>query len=114
MSIWMKPILAIHLPSVAGRQADIAALTAVRGLVFELRGKGPKSHKGVKALVHEVVKEGVPIERDLLDIFDEGFGLKVVADYGNPSKITEGDARRSIDMATRLLARIESILAEKR
>lgn len=106
-------ILGIGLPSVAGRQAYLAALTAVRGLVFELRDKGPKSHKGVKALVHELVKEGAPIERELLDIFDEGFDLKVEADYGDPSKITEGEAQRAIDMATRLLARIESIMAER-
>lgn len=106
-------ILAIGLPSVAGRQAYLAALTAARGLSFELRNKGPKSHKGVKTLIHELVHEGVPIERELLDIFDEGFRLKVEADYGDPSKITAEGAQQAIDMATDLIGRIQSILSSR-
>jgi uncharacterized protein (UPF0332 family) len=108
-----RKVLDAGLPSVGGREAYLAALTAARGLVFELKNKGPKSHKGVKALIHELVKGGIPIERDLLDIFDEGFQLKLQADYVDPRKITEAGARRTFEMATSLIARIESILAER-
>ncbi len=48
-------ILDIEIPSVAARQAYLAALSAARGLVFEFLGKGPKSHKGLKALIHKLV-----------------------------------------------------------
>jgi uncharacterized protein (UPF0332 family) len=108
-----RKILDVGLPGAAGREAYLAALTAARGLVFELKNKGPKSHKGVKALIHEVVKDGIPIERELLDIFDEGFQLKLQADYVDPRKITEAGARRILEMAASLIARIESILAER-
>lgn len=108
-----RKILAIGLAGVAGREAYIGALTAARGLVFELKHKGPKSHKGVKTVIHELVKEGIPIERELLDIFDEGFQLKLQADYVDPRKITETGARRAVEMATRLIGRVETILAER-
>lgn len=106
-------VLEIGLPSLAARQAYLAALTAARGIVFEETDKGPKTHKGVKQLIHQLVHDGLPIEQQLLEIFDEGFEMKLEADYGNPAKIRQGDATKAIDMATRLIADIEQILCKR-
>jgi len=103
-------ILEIGIPSVAGRQAYLAALTAARGLVFELRGKGPKTHKGVKAEMHELVRNGLPLDRRHLSIFDSGFELKLEADYGNPEAIGSESARDVIETASALIAQIKEIL----
>lgn len=83
----------LGVPSVSGREAYLAALAAARGLAFELRGKGPKTHKGVRVLLHDIVKDGAAIDRSLLAIFDQGFDLKVEADYGDPGAVTEEEAR---------------------
>lgn len=103
----------VGIPSVAGRQAYLAALSAGRALAFELRNKGPKTHKGVKVVLHEIVKDGAAIDAKLLSIFDEGFDLKVAADYGDPGEITDDDCRRIVDMAAKLIAQIEAILAKE-
>jgi uncharacterized protein (UPF0332 family) len=98
------------LPGIAAREAYLAALSAGRGLVFEFRDKGPKTHSGVKSLMHELVQGGIGIDRLLLAIFDDGFELKVEADYGNPLDITDEDANRTIRMAQDLIEQIDRIL----
>jgi uncharacterized protein (UPF0332 family) len=103
-------VLAIGLPSLAARQANIAALTAARVFVFERTDKGPKTHKGVKRLMHQLVHEGASIQASLLDIFDDGFEMKLEADYGDPAKIGQEDASAAIEMATHLIADIERIV----
>lgn len=100
----------LGLANISGREAYLAALAAARGLTFELRGKGPKTHKGVRALLHEIVKDGAAIDWSLLAIFDEGFDLKVQADYGDPSMVTDEEAQQALDMATQLIAQIETLL----
>jgi uncharacterized protein (UPF0332 family) len=99
--------------SVAGREGYLAALTAARGLTFEFLNKGPKTHKGVKALIHELVKDGLGIESGLLTIFDIGFDLKVTADYGDPGTVSELQAQQTIDMAEAFVTRVEQILADR-
>lgn len=103
----------LGIPSVSGREAYLAALAAARGLAFELRGKGPKTHKGARALLHDIVRDGAAIDRSLLAIFDQGFDLKVEADYGNPSAVTDKEAQQALDMATQLIAQIEALLAAR-
>ena len=100
-------ILEIEIPSVAGRQAYLATLTAARGLVFELLGKGPKSHKGIKALAHELIRDGLPIDRSLLSVLDSGFDLKIEADYGDPANIGEAEARKALRMQPRSCSRLK-------
>jgi uncharacterized protein (UPF0332 family) len=99
--------------SAAGREGYLAALTAARGLTFELKNKGPKSHSGVKALVHELVRDGLDIDRLLLNVFDKGFELKVTADYGDPRAVGELQSQRIIDMAETFVERVEQILTSR-
>ncbi len=103
-------VMEIGLASLAARQAYLAALTAARGIVFETTGQGPKTHRGVKRLIHRLVHEGLPIQQELLSIFDDGFEMKLEADYGNPEKITREAANAAVDMAPRLIADIERTL----
>jgi len=105
-----QKIADIGIASVAGREAYIAALSAARALTFELRGKGPKTHKGVRALMHEIVRDGVEISPTLLMILSRGFELKIQADYGDPRKVTAEEARQAIAMASDLIAQIERLL----
>jgi len=99
--------------SAAGREAYLAALTAARGLTFELLNKGPKTHKGVRALMHELVRSGLKIDSDLLAIFDKGFDVKVEADYGDPTAVSTLQAQTTIAMAEAFIARVEQILADR-
>jgi uncharacterized protein (UPF0332 family) len=99
--------------SMSGREGYLAALTAGRGLTFELLDKGPKTHKGVKALIHALVKDGLEIDLRLLAIFDEGFDLKVTADYGDPRDVNALQAQQTIDMAEAFVARVEQILKDR-
>ena len=99
--------------SAAGREAYLAALTAARGLTFELLSKGPRTHSGVKALMHALVRDGLEIDSRLLTIFDEGFDLKVEADYGDPTAVSALLAEKTIDMAEVFVARVEQILADR-
>lgn len=99
--------------SAAGREAYLAALAAARGLSFELLNKGPKTHKGVKALVHELVRGGLEIDFHLLAIFDVGFDVKVEADYGDPTSISPSQAQQTIDMAGAFIVCVEKILSDR-
>jgi len=105
-----RKVLAVSA-SAAGREAYLAALAAARGLTFELLNKGPKTHRGVKTLMHELVRDGLNIEPHLLSIFDEGFDLKVEADYGDPASIDALRAQQTINMADAFIARVEHILS---
>ena len=99
--------------SIAGREGYLAALTAGRGLTFELLNKGLKTHKGVKMLIHELVKDGVKIDQRLLAISEDGFNLKVTADYGDPEDVSALQAQQTIDMAEAFVARVEQILTDR-
>jgi uncharacterized protein (UPF0332 family) len=104
-------ILESGMPDVAARPAYIASLTAARGLIYEMRGRAPKTHTGVKSVVHELVREGLNLDRRLLDILEYGFELKVTADYGDPDQISEPEAKRAIDLAAEFIAATDNILA---
>jgi len=63
--------------------------------------------------MHELVRDGIEIDRNLLTIFDDGFELKVEADYGDPANITDEDAYRTIQMAHDLIGQVDTILKER-
>ena len=97
----------------AGKEAYLGALAAARALTFELLNKGPKTHSGVRTLVHHLVRDGLEIDFRLLAIFDQGFDLKVEADYGDPLSIDSSRAQLTIDAADAFVFRIEQILADR-
>jgi uncharacterized protein (UPF0332 family) len=105
--------LQIHLADIAAREAYSAALMAAMAIVFEFSGKGPKTHSGTKAVLHELVRDGVPIDRELLAIFDEGFELKAEADYGDPDRIATSDATSAIAAAKKFVAQAQTILESR-
>jgi uncharacterized protein (UPF0332 family) len=96
--------------SEAGRAAYLAALTACRALVFEYLGKGPKSHLGVKALSHGLVRDRSMAAITHLGVLDTGYSVKTVADYGDPDEVSALTARGIVSDAGSLITEIETVL----
>ena len=96
---------------IAGRQAYIASLIAARALIYERTGKTSKTHKGVKVVMHRMVREGLPIDRGLLVALEYGFELKNVADYGESEHISISEAERALQLAADFIVRIEKLIS---
>ncbi|HEY1963169.1 MAG TPA: HEPN domain-containing protein [Rhizomicrobium sp.] len=106
-----QKLLSLEMFDIAGRQAYIASLTAARALAFEQTGKAPKTHKGVKSIMHQMVRQGLPIERSLLVVLEYGFELKNTADYGEAERIQMADAERVCQLASGFIERIEQLIS---
>jgi uncharacterized protein (UPF0332 family) len=106
-----EKILDMEICDVAARQAYIAALAASRALTYEQFGRAPRTHKGMKSLMHDLARRDPRIDRRLLGILEYGFGLKVTADYGDAEQISVLEARRAIELAQGFIETIEKILA---
>ncbi len=65
----------------AAPQSYVAALAAAHALIFELTGKFPSTHRGAKAMVHEISRQGHAISAEARSILDTGFDWKSTADY---------------------------------
>jgi uncharacterized protein (UPF0332 family) len=64
----------------AARQRYVAALAGAHALIFELTGKFPNTHRGAKAMVHDLSRKGHSISAEALTILDQGFDWKTTAD----------------------------------
>ena len=105
-----KTALAANIYRMAAREAYIAALNAARAIVFEKKTIASKSHSGTRSLVHELVRDGLKIDRDVLDILSKGFKLKTIADYGPHEDVGEATATDFVGRAERFVEQIESEL----
>lgn len=100
----------LKMHDVAARQAYTASLTAARALIYEQFGNDPKTHKGIKTLMHELVRKGLPIDRELLTALEYGFELKIVADYGESERISAAEAKKALDVAEAFVNAVDKLL----
>lgn len=105
-----RRLLELEMFDLAGRQAYIASLTAARALIYERTGKSSKTHKGVKSVMHQMVREGLPIDRALLVALEYGFELKNTADYGDSESISVAEADRARQLAQQFITRVEELV----
>jgi uncharacterized protein (UPF0332 family) len=106
-----RKLLELEMFDIAGRQAYIASLTAARALIYERMGKASKTHRGVKTVMHEMVRKGLPIDRALLVVLEYGFELKNTADYGDSETISIAEAEKALELALGFVARIEELVS---
>ncbi len=69
-----------------------------------------KTHTGARTLFHQLVREGMPFPRDLLDFLDDGFRLKTDADYGSRKLADARAARAAVETASAFVARCREIV----
>ena len=106
-----KTALGAGIFRLAARESYIAALNAARAIVFEKRTIASKTHSGTHSLFHQLVKDGIKVDRHTLDLLSEGFDVKTNADYGPYEEVEEERAKDFVQRADVLVAIIESELS---
>jgi uncharacterized protein (UPF0332 family) len=98
----------------AGREAYLAAFHAAEAYIFELSGKTPKTHRGVRTLFNELARDDARIPHECAEFLSDGYDLKTVADYGiglaTPT-IYPDDAAEALEKAERMIGAITTRLA---
>lgn len=107
-----KKILVINIPRQAARLAYYAQFHAAQALIFERTGKIAKTHKGVQALFHRLIKQETVIGPGLAGDLSASYHFKEAADYetGVAGAISSGDATEAIRTAEHFLAIVKGIL----
>jgi uncharacterized protein (UPF0332 family) len=97
----------------AGRTAYFAGYHAAQALLFEKRGRSPKTHSGVQAEFARLAKAEPKIDRELRAFLGRAYNLKAIADYetGSGSNVTRAQATETIEAARRFVATLEQLLA---
>jgi uncharacterized protein (UPF0332 family) len=105
-------LLAQNFTDDAGRAAYLAGFHAAQALIFETRGRSPKSHGGVQSAFALLVKNEPMIDRDLRAFLGRTYNLKAIADYetGPGSKVSTTQATEAIAAAGRFVAAIVGLI----
>lgn len=96
----------------AARNAYIAALNAVRAVIFERTGDAVKTHSGARSRFHELIRGGMAFDRDLVAFLGESFEVKQQVDYGPLPSLTASQAARFVEFATRFVAAAKKLCGE--
>jgi uncharacterized protein (UPF0332 family) len=100
--------LAAGLARLAAREAYVSSLNAAR----EKLNKASKTHSGTRGLVHQLVREGLAVDQDALEVLSEGFNVKTHADYGPYQEVGEAQASELVRRAERFLTQIQAALGD--
>jgi uncharacterized protein (UPF0332 family) len=106
-----RQILDMGMPEIAARQAYTASARASVALIQHSGLDAPKTHNGIKSMMHDLLRQGVGLDRSALDILEHGYGFKFSADYGDPEEVSDAEARDAIRLAAELIEEIERILS---
>jgi uncharacterized protein (UPF0332 family) len=101
-------------PDEAGRAAYLAGFHAAQALLFEKRGRAPKTHSGVQTQFARLVRDEPRIDLDLRAFLGRTYNLKALADYetGPGAYVSMAQARAAIATALRFAAAIAALIAE--
>ena len=105
-------LLAQNFADDAGRAAYLAGFHAAQALIFEKKGRSPKSHGGVQSEFALLVRNEPTIDRDLRAFLGRTYNLKAIADYetGPGSKVSIPQATEAIAAARGFVAAIVGLL----
>lgn len=105
-------LLAQDFTDEAGRAAYLAGFHAAQALIFERRGRTPKTHSGVQAEFALLARDEATIDRDLRAFLGRAYNLKAIADYetGPGSKVSAKQAAEAIMTATLFVAAVTGLL----
>ena len=106
-------MLAINLNDAAGRTAYLAAFHAAQAFISERTGKAAKTHKGVHAELHRLMKGDPNFDASLAAFLSQAYNLKAVADYetGPGVEVSPERASDAVRGAKRFVAYFENALA---
>jgi uncharacterized protein (UPF0332 family) len=107
-------LLAQDFTDEAGRAAYLAGFHVAQALIFEKRGRSPKTHSGVQTEFARLVRDEPAIDREMRAFLGRSYNLKVVADYetGPGSKVTAAQATEAIAAADRFVAAVVALIAD--
>jgi uncharacterized protein (UPF0332 family) len=105
-------LLGMKLYDAAGRDAYLAAFHAAQALISERTGRSLKSHGGVNAEFHRLVRGNARIDDELRAFLGFAYNLKSIADYDtNPdSAISPEHAAEAVTIARRFATKMIELI----
>ena len=105
-------MLAMHYNEAAGRTAYLAGFHAAQALISERTGRAVKTHSGVRAEFHRLIRGDTRFDDTLRDFLGSTYDLKAIADYetGPGSDVSPERATQAITEAAIFVAKVAILL----
>lgn len=105
-------MLAMRYNDAAGRAAYLAGFHAAQALISEKTGRAAKTHGGVNAQFHQLVRDESRVDDELRTFLGRTYNLKAIADYetGPGSEVSSERALEAIATAKRFVACMSDLL----
>jgi uncharacterized protein (UPF0332 family) len=107
-----ETIYSVGLSEHAGRTAYLAGFHAAQALIFQTSGRIYKTHSGVNAEFHRLVKDEPGVDDQIRAFLGRTYDLKAIADYltGPASHISPEMAREAIDSAKQFVEFVTGLM----
>ncbi len=101
-------------PDEAGREAYLAGYHAAQALISEKTGRTVKTHTGVNAEFHRLIRGDARIDDELRAFLGFAYNLKAIADYqtGPGSRVSPELATEAIGTARRFVATMAELIED--
>ncbi|HEY1934250.1 MAG TPA: HEPN domain-containing protein [Acetobacteraceae bacterium] len=105
-------MFSVILNEAASRTAYLAGFHAAQALISDRTGRAAKTHKGVSAEWHRLLKHDTTIDHEMRAFLGFAYNLKAVADYeaGPGAGVSPESAHRAIEIARRFVARMADLV----
>ena len=105
-------MLAMHYYDAAGRAAYLAAFHAAQALISERTGRSAKTHGGVNAEFHRLVRGDPRVDDELRAFLTFAYGLKAIADYetGPETAVSPELAAQAVVTSNRFVAILVALI----
>jgi uncharacterized protein (UPF0332 family) len=102
----------MHYNDAAGRTAYLAGFHAAQALISDRTGRAAKTHRGVNAEFHRLVKDDRRIDDQLRTFLGFAYNLKAIADYetGPGSGVSPELATEAIATAKHFVAKMAELV----
>jgi uncharacterized protein (UPF0332 family) len=105
-----RTIMRAGVPDVAAREAYMTSFHAAQALIFERRGKVPRTHSGVHGIFGQLAKGEPGLDRALGRFLPNAYELKDIADYSTDRTVEPDEAEAAIRDAAEFLGAVEAVL----
>jgi len=107
-------MLAMKYNDAAGRTAYLAGSHAAQALISESTGRSVKTHRGVRAEFHRLVRNATRVDDELRNFLGFPYNLRAIADHetGPGSEISAEPATEATEIAKRFVTRTAGLIAD--
>lgn len=100
----------------AARVAYQAGFNAAQALIVARKGRAAKTHRGLRAAFAELARDEASIDPAFTTFLGHAYRLKERTDYGigDEPDVTDAEAERMIDLASRLIDCMARLLVADR